>query len=168
MRGDDDLLDKTMAALTVGVREPVKQGVLLRVFSLVEQVATFLVAERFAIGDQKLQVACIGRIDVREIDFVDDAVAKREPNAGTAVIRSTDAVLGAGRPARLNPWHSKGDGFLIHWSEFLVISQNHFPWGSSPTGLSQPQISAASFSASDGPQVPGSYSCTGVAKSKIG
>lgn len=39
-----------------------------------------------------------------KIDFVDDAVTEREPEAGTTVIRSANAVLGAGCPAQLNPW----------------------------------------------------------------
>jgi hypothetical protein len=39
--------------------------------------------------------------------------------------------------------------------EILFVGHNSSPWGSSQTGLSQPQIPAVSFPASGGPQVPG-------------
>jgi hypothetical protein len=38
---------------------------LLRVFELVDQVAPLLVAERFAVGDEKLKVAGVRRITAR-------------------------------------------------------------------------------------------------------
>jgi len=114
MRVHDDFFDEVVAAFEVGVDEAVKQRVLLRVFGLVKQVAPFLVAERFAVGNEKLQVAGVGRIDMWKINLVDDAVAEREPESGTAVIRRADALLGAGRPVRLNPWRAEGGGVFIH------------------------------------------------------
>jgi hypothetical protein len=41
VRIHDDFFDEAIAALAVGVGEPVKQRVLLRVFGLVEQVVPF-------------------------------------------------------------------------------------------------------------------------------
>ena len=114
MRIHDDFLDEAIAALGVRVGEPVQQRVRFRVFGLVEQVAPLLVAERFAVGDEELLVARVGLIDVGVINLVDDAVAEREPDAGAAAVRRADAVLGAGRPAWLNPWRAKGGGVFAH------------------------------------------------------
>ena len=114
MRIHSDFFDEAIAPLPVGIREPVKQRVLFQAFGLVEQVTPLLVAERFTIRDQKLQVARVRRIHMRKIDLVDDAVAEREPDAGTAVVRGAETVLGAGSPARLDAWRPEGDGFLIH------------------------------------------------------
>ncbi len=50
------------------------------------QVAFFLVAKRFAIADQKLKVARVRLVDMRIIDFVDDAMAEREPDTATRMI----------------------------------------------------------------------------------
>ena len=114
VRIDDDFLDEAIAALAVRVGEPIEQCVLLRVFDLMQQVAPFLVTERFAIGDEELEIAGVGQIHIRKIDLVHDAVTEREPNAGRAVIRRADAVLGAGRPARLDAWRSESGGAAIH------------------------------------------------------
>ena len=66
------------------------------------QVALFLVAKRFAVGDEKLKVARVGLIHVRIINLVDDAVAEREPEPATGVIGRAHAFLRARSPARLD------------------------------------------------------------------
>ena len=65
------------------------------------EIASFLVTKSFAVCDEELEVARVGLIDVRVINFVDDAVRNRKPEPATRVIRSPDPFLGAVRPARL-------------------------------------------------------------------
>ena len=71
------------------------------------QVALFLVAKRFAVADEKLEVARVGLIDMRIINFVHDPMTQREPAAATGVIRRADALFRARTPSRLNPWRAK-------------------------------------------------------------
>ena len=102
-----------------------------------KQIALFLVAEGFAVGDEELKVAGVGGIDVRIIDLVDDAVAEREPDAGTAVIRSANAVLDAGRPRGSMPGAPKAmdllsDVFIGPSTERATASQS---WPPSETPL---------------------------------
>jgi hypothetical protein len=58
----------------------------------------------------------IGESYILKIHLVDDAVAQREPDARTAVVRSADAVLGATRPAGLGAWRPEAEEGLIHRS----------------------------------------------------
>ena len=60
------------------------------------QVAFLLVAERFAVGDEKLKIARIRMIDVRVVNFINDPMAEREPKAATGVVSRAHALLGAG------------------------------------------------------------------------
>jgi GTPase len=93
VRVHDDFLDESVATPAVGVGEAVKQRVLSRTLDFVDQVAPFLVAEGLAVRDEKLQVACVGRIHMRKIDLVNDAVAHGKPDAGTGVVRRSNAVF---------------------------------------------------------------------------
>ena len=111
-------------------------------------------AKTFAVGDG-FAVAGVRRIYMWGKWFYrsDNAMADREPNAGTAMTRSADAVLGAGRPAWLNPWRPKA----IECLSIVVIKSkvSVLDGGSSKAGLWRTQVAAASFSASAG-WVPGS------------
>ena len=66
------------------------------------QVALFFVAKRFAVANEKLKVPRVRLIDVWMINFVNDAVAEREPETAAGVIRSADAFLRTESPARLD------------------------------------------------------------------
>jgi hypothetical protein len=72
------------------------------------QVAFFFVAKRFAVADQKLEVARVRFIDMGIINFVHDPVTQREPDAATGVIGRANAFFRARRPARLDARRAKG------------------------------------------------------------
>jgi hypothetical protein len=57
------------------------------------QVALFLVAKGFAVADEKLKVARVRLIDVRIINFINDAMAQREPDTATGMIRCPYALF---------------------------------------------------------------------------
>src|SRR5438270_8139668 len=65
-------------------------------------------AKCFAVRDQKLEIARIGLIGMRIVNFINDAVAQREPKPATGVIRCAQPFLGAGCPARLDSRRAKG------------------------------------------------------------
>jgi len=79
VRFSDDFLDDPITALTVRIGDPIQQRVLLRIFRQMVEIAPLLMAERLAIGDEELQIADVGRIGIREIHLIDDAMAQREP-----------------------------------------------------------------------------------------
>src|SRR5437870_5576197 len=110
MRIGQDMLDNPVPAIGIGIDQSVKEAVLLRIIDLMQQVAFLLVAERPAIGNEKLEIARVGLIDRRIINLVDDPVTQREPNAATRVIRRPDPFLGTVRPTRFNPRPAKGGG----------------------------------------------------------
>ena len=112
------------------------------------QVSLLFVAEGFSVRDEKLKVARVRLINVRVVDLVHDAVAEREPEPATGVIRSADTFLRARSPTRLNPRSAEGN------AEIAVRHLNscYVP------GLCQPPAGDTFWSTSRGPQLPGSYS----------
>ena len=97
------------AITTAGFRicQAIKKTIAFRIFDHLIKVAFFLVAKRFAVTDEILKIACVRLIDVRIINFVYDAVAQREPDAATGVIRGAHALFRARGPARLNTRRAK-------------------------------------------------------------
>jgi hypothetical protein len=71
------------------------------------QIALFFVAKRFAVADEKLEVARVGLIDVRIINFVYDPMTQSEPAAATGMICRADTLFRARTPSRLNPRRAK-------------------------------------------------------------
>ena len=65
-------------------------------------VALFFGEKTLAVGDEQAHVSGTSHIDAREINFIEDAVAQREPYATAAIQRGANAALGARRPARRN------------------------------------------------------------------
>src|SRR5215831_13175683 len=110
MRISEDVLYDAIAAVRFRIDEAVERAIALRVLDTVIQVALLLVAECFAVADEKLKIARIGMIDVRIINLVDDPMTEREPKPATAVVSRAHALLGAGSPARLDSRRSKR-----HW-----------------------------------------------------
>ena len=78
------------------------------------QVALFLVAKRFPVADEELKIARVRLVDGRVVDFVDDAVAEREPDPAARMIGGAQTFLGAGGPARLDSGCAEGDG-VFSW-----------------------------------------------------
>ncbi len=116
MRIGDDFLDDAVAAVPIGIRKTIQERPFLWVLDEVVEITPFFVAKRLAIGDEKLNVARVGLIDVGVIDLVDDTVRNREPEAAARVISRSDSFLRAPRPARLQARRSEGD---IRRFEFL-------------------------------------------------
>lgn len=63
--------------------------VLFGIFNPVVKVVLFLVSEGFAIANQELEITRVRLVDGWKVDFIDDAVAKREPGPSVGVIRGT-------------------------------------------------------------------------------
>src|ERR1700722_3452168 len=103
-----NLLDEPISALALGIGHAVEEAGPLRVLDLVLEVDLFFVAERFAVGDEKLEVARVGLIDGGIINLVDNAVAQREPDPATGVIGRAESLLGAGGPARFDARRAEG------------------------------------------------------------
>src|SRR5689334_15462765 len=128
MRVGQNVFYEAIASIGFGIGEPVKNTIPFRVFDPVIQVALFLVAKRCSVADEKLKIACIGLVDGRVIDFIDDAVAEREPNPTARMIRSAQTLLGAGGPAGLNSRGTKGNAVStwIHLSNHLLRTSAAF------------------------------------------
>ena len=76
------------------------------------QVALFLVAKRFPVGDEKLEIARVRLVHARVVDFVDDAMAEREPDPAARMISGAQAFFGAGGPAGFDSGRAECDGVL--------------------------------------------------------
>ena len=86
------------------------------------QITFLFVTKRLAIGNEKLEVARVRLVDVWVVNFVDDAVTKREPETATGVIRSADAFFRTGSPARLDPWSAKcGAMIAVRHLKIIVL-----------------------------------------------
>ena len=73
------------------------------------QIAFFLMAKSLTVSDQKLEISSVRRVDMREVKFIDNTLAEREPNVRAARMGGIDSVLGARSPARFNTGCPKGD-----------------------------------------------------------
>src|ERR1043166_1475478 len=107
MRIREHMLNDAIAAVGFRIGEAVERAIALRILDAVIQVALLLVAECFAVADEKLKIPRIGMIDVRIIDLVDDPMAEREPQPATAVVGRAQALLCAGSPAWFDSRRSK-------------------------------------------------------------
>src|SRR6185503_14169649 len=107
MRVCENMLNDTIATVRLRIDEAVERTIALRVLDAVVQVALLLMAECFAVADEKLKIPRVGMIDMRIIDLVDDPMAEREPKPATAVVGRAHALLFAGGPARLDSRRSK-------------------------------------------------------------
>ena len=73
-----------------------------------ECMPLFLGAVRRAVGHDQSEIARARRVDARVVDFVEDAVAEREPDATRRAERGADAALGARGPARRDAGPARG------------------------------------------------------------
>ena len=111
----EHMFDQPVAAVRLRIRQAIEETIALRIFDLVIQVALFLVAKRFAVADEKLKVARVGLIDVRIVNFIDDAVAERKPEPATGMIGRAHALFcartssAARFPARQTPLNSEAN-----------------------------------------------------------
>src|SRR4029450_212031 len=99
MRMSKNMLHQTIPALRLRIREPVKKSVSFRVLDPVGKVPLFFMAERFAIGNEKLKVPCVRLIYMRIIDLIDDTMAKREQDAAARMIGGAESFLRTRSPA---------------------------------------------------------------------
>ena len=107
MRIRHDILDNAIPARGVGIGEAVVQRAFFRIFEFVFEIAAFLMAKGLAVSDEKLEIAGVRTINIRIIDFVDDAVAESEPDAAASMICSADTFFGAASLARLDSRRAK-------------------------------------------------------------
>ena len=68
--------------------------------------------EAFTVADEKLEVARVWLIDMRIINLIDDAVAEREPETATGMIRRAHAFFRARSPARFDSRRAKRNRVL--------------------------------------------------------
>src|SRR5262249_35731818 len=100
MRMGENMLHQAIPPLWIRVSKPVKRSVSFRTLDLMNKVSLLFMAERFAIGNEKLKVPCIRFIYIRVVDLVDDSVAKREPDPTARMVGGADSFLSARSPAR--------------------------------------------------------------------
>src|SRR5882672_5778559 len=101
MRIGENMFYQAVTAVGLRICQTVKEGIALRVFDQVIQVALFLVAKCFPIADEKLKVARVRLIDAWIVNLIDDAVTEREPETATGVIGRAHAFFCARSPTRL-------------------------------------------------------------------
>src|SRR5207245_11754787 len=99
---DEDGLDDAITALHAIARDAITRHPLSERGYPRNRVSLLLREEILAVGNDETEVARVGLIEARKINFVDDAVRKSEPDAALRVDRGADAALGARRPARRN------------------------------------------------------------------
>src|SRR5271166_2019491 len=102
VRIGDDLLDQPVASLRISVGDAKAQRVRRNVFERCMQVAALVMEEGLSVGDQKLEVADLRRVDGGMIDLVENSKRKREPNVARGRIGSPHRVLGTAGPSRLD------------------------------------------------------------------
>src|SRR3981189_1594217 len=107
MRVGQHVLDYTVAIKGIGIQNPVQQGVAFRIAHLVPEIPFLLVEEGFSVRDEQLEIARIGLVDSRIIDFIENPMAEREPYVAARVIRRPNSLLRAVCPSRLNPRRAK-------------------------------------------------------------
>ena len=107
MRIGEDVLDQSVASLSIGIDNPIQDTVTIRIFDPVAEVAFLFMAKRFTIRYQKLKVAGVGLVVVRIIDLIDNAMADGEPKTTAGVVGRSNAFLGTGSPAWLHPGRAK-------------------------------------------------------------
>jgi len=88
-----NMLHQTISTLRLGISKPVKRSVWFRILDLMGKVPLFFMAERFAVGDEKLEVPCIGLIHIRIVDLVDYTVTEGKPDAAARMIGGADSLL---------------------------------------------------------------------------
>ena len=125
MRIGEDMLDQPVASAAFRIGESVENAISLRVFYLVIQIALFLVAECFPVADHELKIARVRLIERWIVEFVDDAMAEREPKPAACVIGGAQTCFGTGRPTRLDSGRAEGDGGVIRWVSSCI---NAFPF----------------------------------------
>ena len=116
VRIGQNVFDQPVASAPLRIGEPIKWTVTFRVFDPMIEVSLFLVTECFPVADQELKIARVWLINGGVIDFVDDAVAQREPDPATGMISGAETLLGAGCPTRRDTGRAEGGGMFGRYS----------------------------------------------------
>src|SRR5215469_8840860 len=95
----ENILHQAIPPLWIRVSKPVKRSVSFRTLDLMNKVSLLFMAERFAVGDEKLEVPCIGLIHIRVVDLVDDTVTEGKPETAARMIGGADSLLRTRSPA---------------------------------------------------------------------
>src|SRR5437899_12512941 len=95
------MLDQTVPPVRLRIGQSIEEAIAFGVFGLVIAVALLLVTKGFTVGDQKLKIPRFRLICVWIIDLIDDAMAERELEPATRMIRSDVPFFGSGSSARL-------------------------------------------------------------------
>ncbi len=126
--GNDLLLDP-VAAVCCSVDEPKGRNALLDHVDFMNGVSLLFGKIAVPIGDDQTHIARTGGIDARIVNFVQDAVTDREPNAAACRKRSSNPTLGARRPAGRQTWRARRfDGISVcHRTSAISRSWRHIP-----------------------------------------
>src|SRR5512137_269774 len=109
MRICEDVLDQAVAPGGFGIGEPVEKAIAFRVLDQVLEVAFFLMAKGFSVADEELEIARVGFVNGGVVDFVDDAMAEREPDPAARMISGAETFFGAGGPAGFDSGRAECD-----------------------------------------------------------
>jgi hypothetical protein len=72
------------------------------------EIASLFVCKRLAVCDEELHVARVRLVNMRVINFVDNAVRNGEPKPATRVVSGADTFLRATCPTRFKTRRAKG------------------------------------------------------------
>ena len=72
------------------------------------QIAFFLMTKSLAIADEKLKITRVWLVDGWIVDFVQDAMAEREPKTAARVVGGAETVFCAGGPSGLETGRAEG------------------------------------------------------------
>jgi hypothetical protein len=102
VRIGDDFLENAIAALGIGIGDTKTQRAWSQALMSIVQLA-FVAEEGFPIADEILQVADLRPIDGRVVDLVQNAFGDRKPDTAQGRVSTSNAVLIAACPARIDP-----------------------------------------------------------------
>ena len=103
VRVGEDLLDDGVAALRVGVRDPVPKDMMGESFRRGTEMALLLVEEALPVRDKELEIPELRPIHGRVVDFGNDPVPEGEPEPAGAGVGRADAVFCAVGPTGRDP-----------------------------------------------------------------
>src|SRR4029077_6447934 len=135
MRISENILYQTIPTSRIRISKAVEKTIMLWILDLVSKVPFLFVAERFAIGNQKLKVPCVRLIYMRVIDLVDDTMAKREPDATAGMVGGADSLLRTRSPPWRRSWRAKPHGISLGDTEIEKVTIVHVIGSFSPPFL---------------------------------
>lgn len=102
VRVGNDFFNNRVAAVGIGVRAPVAQGVMRQLFEFGVKVTLLVMEETCSVSDKILKVPQLWLIHCRIVDLSDDAIPQREPDSARSRIGSPDTVFASMCPLGFN------------------------------------------------------------------